>query len=285
MLSPLRRLRLARAIFASHYNQPATGLWRVFEAEVVRESLRGAGRGLDLGCGDGTLARVLFAETTGVRWTGLDLSAEDAARARESGVYDRVHTAPASAVPEPGGAFDLVFANSALEHMDDLDGVIAEAARVLRRGGRFVATVPIEPMRALLLGARALHAAGADGAAGRYVRHIEARLRHVNVLSIDAWRSLLAAHGLTVTAARQYLPARALATWEVTSNATGGLAWWVAGGARSPRDLQAAMGILRGESRALGNAACAVMAPALLFASTGDDAVGACAYIEARRDG
>ncbi|TMA15947.1 MAG: class I SAM-dependent methyltransferase [Deltaproteobacteria bacterium] len=83
------RFTLSRQILESHYNAPATALWRVFEAEVVLNRLRGQGRGLDLGCGDGELASLILSHT-GMRWTGLEIDEHDVELARLRGVYAEV---------------------------------------------------------------------------------------------------------------------------------------------------------------------------------------------------
>src|SRR3546814_7320114 len=67
-------------------------------------------------CGDGTLSTILLSRTPDIRWTGLDVDREDAGLAGVGGLYERVHIASAAAIPEPDGAFDVVFSNSALEH-------------------------------------------------------------------------------------------------------------------------------------------------------------------------
>src|SRR5205085_1389881 len=163
------RLALARRILAIHAVQPATALWRIFEVEVVWERFCGRGRGLDLGCGDGTLATVLFQGVPDVQWTGLDIDPQDAAQAIR--VHPRVHVASATEIPEPDGAFDLVFSNSALEHMDGLDAVLEEIRRVLTPGGRFVFTVPEAGFRDQLLWPRLLSGVGLKKAAQHYIRH------------------------------------------------------------------------------------------------------------------
>lgn len=63
----------------------------------------------------------------------LDVGAGTGAFAR------RVAAADARAVPLPDAAFDCVVANWMLYHVPDRDRAIAEAARVLRPGGVFVA--------------------------------------------------------------------------------------------------------------------------------------------------
>jgi len=60
-------------------------------------------------------------------------AAVEAARAR--GLDARI--ADITALPFPGGEFDVVMCNHVLYHLPDRDRVIAELARVLKPGGRF----------------------------------------------------------------------------------------------------------------------------------------------------
>jgi len=278
----LERLALFRKILASHYNQPATGLWRVFETEVVLDELSGEGRALDLGCGDGELAELLFASAPGLRWTGLDIDAADVELARGRRFYEQVHAAPASRIPEPDGAFDLVFSNSSLEHMDGLPEVLAEVARVLRPGGRFAFTVPARSFDELLLWRRALAKARLRSLSDRYRDSVDARLQHKNLWSAAEWGALLERQGLRLEREVPYLSSGAIAVWETLSNATGGLARLLSGG-RSPREVQRAAGLLRGHSPRLAALAAALFAPALALAAAGDGGKTGALYLEARR--
>ncbi len=110
------------------------------------------GRGLDLGCGDGLLTRILLQETGPREVVGVDPDYAEAAQAERLGIYAAVHAVGADKVPEPGGSFDWVFSNSVLEHIDDIDPVLAEVARLLRAGGEFVFTVPGPEFHACLRG-------------------------------------------------------------------------------------------------------------------------------------
>jgi SAM-dependent methyltransferase len=88
---------------------------------------------VDLACGSGPLARTLG--TT--RVVGVDRSAGELARA--PGVRVR---ADATALPLAGDSAAAVVSSMALMLLHPLEAVLAEVARVLRRGGAFVATVP-----------------------------------------------------------------------------------------------------------------------------------------------
>jgi len=275
------RFTLSRQILQSHYNAPATALWRVFEVEVVLDRLRGQGLGLDLGCGDGELASLILSHT-GMRWTGLEIDEHDVELARRRGVYAEVKHALASHIPEPDASFDLVFSNSALEHMEPLEQVLAEVARVLRPGGRFIFTVPTPAFDDLLLWRRVLHAVGFERLAERYRTAMDRRLLHRNLLTPDQWRDTLAAHGLETLEMLPYLTARAIAVWELLSNATGGLAWLVTGGVH-PREIQRKAGMLRGPSAVAGAVASIALFPALALASAGERNQTGALYVEAQR--
>jgi len=103
---------------------------------LVARHLRGARRVLDIGCGEGQVARSIAGPGTDV--VGLDptLSQLRAARARGSG--PRYPRARAEELPCPGGAFDAVLLCLALEHVDAFEAAIHDVARVLEDGGRFV---------------------------------------------------------------------------------------------------------------------------------------------------
>ena len=87
-------------------------------------------RALDLGCGEGRVARALAPH--GSRIVGVDTSAGAVAAAEGL----EAHVADASDLPFADGAFDLVYAFMSLLNVDDLDGAVGEAARVLEPGGR-----------------------------------------------------------------------------------------------------------------------------------------------------
>ncbi len=92
---------------------------------------------LDVGCGGGFLSNYLSA--LGHRVTGLDASNDALAIASQ---YDgtglvRYQQGDALNLPYPDASFDAVCAMDFLEHVDNPDRVIAEAARVLKPSGLF----------------------------------------------------------------------------------------------------------------------------------------------------
>jgi SAM-dependent methyltransferase len=87
---------------------------------------------LDSGCGEGRVGAAL--EQIGHRVVGVDSSQRMVAYARE---HHEAYVADAAALPFDDGAFDLVIAYMSLMNLDDLEGGIREAARVLEPAGKF----------------------------------------------------------------------------------------------------------------------------------------------------
>jgi SAM-dependent methyltransferase len=109
----------------------------------VEHARLGPGRlALEVGCGTGLFLDQVARSGATVR--ALDLSTHLLARAR-SRVAARANVAlqcgNAEQMPYADGTFDAVYGSSVLHHLD-LDRALAEAFRVLRRGGRAVFTEP-----------------------------------------------------------------------------------------------------------------------------------------------
>ena len=93
-----------------------------------------AGRTLDIGCGEGRLARDLAA--LGHDVVGVDVSPTMLAAARAAAPEMELHLADAADLPFPVASFALAVAFMSLQDVDDLPGALHEAARVLAPGGR-----------------------------------------------------------------------------------------------------------------------------------------------------
>ena len=103
-------------------------------------------RVLDLGCGQGYFSRQLASR--GANVTAIDLSPHLVALAQQHetrapvGIHYESLSASAIATRWPAETFDLVTACMSLQDMAGVRAVVQAAATVLRRGGRFVFSVP-----------------------------------------------------------------------------------------------------------------------------------------------
>jgi SAM-dependent methyltransferase len=148
---PLERTRLASvdlgaaweehaADFIAWARKPGHDSYWLFHRDQFLELLPPPGRRtLDLGCGEGRLARHLKA--IGHAVVAVDLSPTMLAAAVEADADLEIQLADAADLPFDDASFDLVVAFMSLQDMNDMEGAIADAARVLEPGGSFCLAV------------------------------------------------------------------------------------------------------------------------------------------------
>lgn len=98
---------------------------------------------VDLGCGEGRFAAVLFGEDK-VRLVGVDLSLSDLRKAKELGIYDSVVLSDVRVLPIRDNTVATFLSNSVLEHVPHFESAVREVARCLRPGGAFYSTFVTE---------------------------------------------------------------------------------------------------------------------------------------------
>jgi SAM-dependent methyltransferase len=152
---------------------------------------------LDVGCGDGLFARILFGEPLD---TGIDPDARSLDRARQNGAHGELICCPGDHIPKPDGAFRTIVSNSVLEHIPDLRPVLKEVHRLLAPDGRFYMTVPAPNFERYTIGNEVLTALGLETLAGRYRRFCSDVLwRQSHYHSLNGWRELVSSCGFRVT--------------------------------------------------------------------------------------
>lgn len=189
---------------------PPLSHWRAWEYAAY-QNYRLEGRILDLGCGDGQYFRLIWPDVDDV--VGVDMNVDVAELGRQSGVYRYVHVALAHHVPEPDASFDHVFANCSLEHMDDLDAVLAEIHRCLKPGGTLLCSVVTDRFVQWSLLPNLVAMAGFDGAAKTLQKDFLDYHHLSNPLSVDEWTKSFNLAGLIVEEHIPILPKHNSGIW------------------------------------------------------------------------
>lgn len=104
---------------------------------LVVEWTRGFDRVLEVGTGEGQVARAIVA-SNGAEVVGIDPTVNQIEEAIRRGGGVTYHRAGAESLPFDDDSFDAVVCCLVFEHIDAVDEALAEVARVLRPGGRFV---------------------------------------------------------------------------------------------------------------------------------------------------
>ena len=181
-------------------------LLRAVEARFYQALLPLAEPVLDVGCGDGHFASVAFPQSLAA---GIDPGSAVLKEARDRDAYHLLAQALGDNLPFAGGHFATVVSNSVLEHIPGVDAVLAEIARVLCPGGRFIFCVPGDRFTQLLLFTQLFRRLRLEPLAVAYERYFDRISRHHHCDSPEVWRDRLQAAGLQLDTCFTYFSARA----------------------------------------------------------------------------
>ena len=181
-------------------------LLRAVEARFY-EDISLPGPVLDLGCGDGHFASLAFDKPIEM---GLDPWWGPIQEAADRSAYRHLVCAAGDHMPYPDDYFKSGISNSVLEHIPDLDPVIAETARVLKKGAPFIFCVPNHRFLDTLSIGRRLDRLGFSRLAKRYREFFNRISRHYNCDSYSVWERRLTSHGFMIETWWDYFPPPAL---------------------------------------------------------------------------
>jgi SAM-dependent methyltransferase len=194
------------------------GLLRAVEARFYVDGFPLSSQGLplprpvlDVGCGDGHFASVTFDAPLDA---GLDPWWGPLTEARDRRAYRTLAQADGARMPYPADFFASAVSNSVLEHIPDVDAVLAEVARALRPGAPFYFCVPSDRFLPLLSIGRALDRLHLRPLAGAYRRFFNRVCRHHHSDGAATWRTRLKRAGLTLDHWWPYFSRSALAALE-----------------------------------------------------------------------
>jgi SAM-dependent methyltransferase len=211
-LIPIQRTDLLRTFLELYWFAPPVGFWRAVEARAVAQQCFYSPM-LDLGCGHGRFAVVIFGTDRSVT-AGCDLSPAQLTAARNAAVYRTIALGDGHRLPYASSTFSTVLCNSVLEHIPDPSPVLGEIGRVLSSGGRLVLTVPSDRFHTYLPISRQHRAAGQWGMAAAYDAAVDQQLEHYHYYTPHHWGRLFRTAGLELVQEAYYMAAEAAAVWD-----------------------------------------------------------------------
>jgi SAM-dependent methyltransferase len=181
------------------YKWPSQAYWRYFELQALKQ-IDCERPILEIGCGDGRFSSLVFQEID----EAIDVNPRSVEKCRRlSHLYRRVQCLDARELQFSEGGYGTIYANCVMEHVPDIEGVLAGCYRGLRPGGNLVMTVPLNQMNKHLLFPW-----------DWYARLRQRQLAHVNLFTREEWQELLHGTGFHDIEFRPYLSGKACKFWD-----------------------------------------------------------------------
>ena len=150
---------------------------------------------LDLGCGEGLFAKIVFAEKID---TGIDPNPKELKRAEDFGGYDELICCWGESIPRPDQSYATIFSNSVMEHIPDIHPVFREVYRLLKSGGSFYMTVPSDLFDQYTIGYQLLKFIGLNDCANKYKAFFNRFWHHYHAYTSAEWANQAEKNGFVV---------------------------------------------------------------------------------------
>jgi ubiquinone/menaquinone biosynthesis C-methylase UbiE len=169
-------------------------LWRSVEAKhLSRVTLKGPV--LDIGCGFGEFATVYADIKIDM---GIDNSSRDLAVAAKTNKYKNLTLADAADLPFADNFFGSIFSISTLEHIENVNGALREAYRVLKPGGIFFLTLETDEVDRATFYRPLLERHGLTKVSNYLSLHYNLLFHRKNLLSKKEWKKRVEKYGFII---------------------------------------------------------------------------------------
>lgn len=156
---------------------------------------------LDIGCGEGLFAAVLFDEKIDV---GIDPDSKELEMAKNFDMYGELICCKGNKIPKPDNTFNTIFSNSVLEHIPEIDSVIREAHRLISRDGNFYVTLPTNFFEHYSLTNVFLVKLGMKRTASKFRIFFNSFWKHYHCYDEKGWKEIFERNGFSVLNSVQY---------------------------------------------------------------------------------
>jgi SAM-dependent methyltransferase len=167
---------------------------------------------LDVGCGFGEFAGVFFDSKVEM---GLDISWKELVNAKKSNKYKKLAWVDARDMPFESNYFGTVLSVSVLEHVEEVEGAIAEIYRVLQPGKKFIFTVNTNKINKHLFWPKFLKDLGYPQLAEKYLEKYHRVFSHKTLWDADKWKECLEKMDFKIEEMREIISPEATRVFEL----------------------------------------------------------------------
>lgn len=188
----------------------ALALWRSIEAKYVA-STQLTSPILDIGCGFGEFAEVFFEKPVDF---GLDIDYREIIHAMKTGKYINYTLADARHMPYDNNYFQTVLSISTFEHIQNPEKVLNEAYRVLRPGGKFVATIVIDSLNNYIYFGPLFKKIGLKKLGKFYTDKYNQVFKHITLRSRKRWEKDIQKAGFKIEVSQEIISPKVTALFD-----------------------------------------------------------------------
>lgn len=156
---------------------------------------------LDIGCGEGMFASILFDEPVDV---GVDPNIKELNRAKQYSSYNKLIQCFGHKIPEEDKKFNTIFSNSVMEHIENIEESLHEMRRVLADDGVIYLTLPTDKFEEYTATYQILKKTTPSFIQKKYRTLFNQFWRHYHAYNIDTWEQLFNRCGFKITDSFEY---------------------------------------------------------------------------------
>lgn len=205
------------ALVKVYLSVPSMAIFRAVEMQcAIRYVQYLKGDIVDIGCGDGIIAKILFDRRLAV---GFDINEKVVRKAKMSDVYQQVDVVDARSLPYQDRSFDGAFSNCVVEHLPEIGCCFREFARVLKPHSYFLFTVVSSHWDQYFWSVRLMFKVGLIGLGKKWLERSNRIQQHLNIWSLERWRAFLREFGFNIVAYEYYMNPRTSFWWSMWDDA------------------------------------------------------------------
>lgn len=156
---------------------------------------------LDIGCGEGLFAYILFDEKIDV---GIDPNSKELERAKYYNTYKELICCYGNNIPKPSKFYNTIFSNSVMEHIPEIEGVLKEVHRLMMDDGDFYITVPTNYFDRYSVINQLLLKLGLRRQATSFRVFFNKFWHHYHYYTIEQWKDLFKKNGFEISETINY---------------------------------------------------------------------------------